>query len=228
MTAAMHSEITFNVFEQIADHKTLSLCRRVNKQWNRISSLNCVWEDKCRKLWSKKVYVPERYRILLAQGKAQEALKGSILDSRRSAITIEEFSGMPFFFRFKRAAGRYWTDMDPYWQNDEPICMKFNQNGPIDGLPEVQWKFAVEAGATCLACRSSQINVSVKDTSVLVYEVLRHSNWGFIIQNQWVLYASFPFNQEDDRLLDEFLLPTRRAPPPPPAHTAVVGDSAVD
>lgn len=178
---AMHSEeVTFNVFTQIADYKSLSLCCCVNKQWNRISSLNCVWEDQCRKLWSRKVYVPERYRILLAQGKAQEALKGSILDSRRAAITIEEFSGMPFFFRFKKAAGRYWTDMDPYWQNDEPICMRFNKSGPIDGLPEVQWKLIVEEGETWL--KSSQINVSVQDTCVLVYEVSRHRNWGFIIQ----------------------------------------------
>jgi hypothetical protein len=178
----MHSEITFNVLTQLADHKNLSLCCRVSKPWNRMSSLNCLWEDQCRKLWSKKVYVPEQYRTLLAQGKARNALKGSILDSKRTEITMEEFSEMPFFFRFKKAAGRYWTDMDPYWQNEEPICMRFSKNGPIDGLPEVQWKFVVSEGETCLVSRNSQIHVAVNDTCVLVYEVSRHSNWGFVIQ----------------------------------------------
>ena len=165
------------------EHKMLALCGSVSKQWNHVSRLNCLSEDQCRKLWSNKVYVPERYRILLAQGKAQEALKGSVLDSQRTAITMEEFWGIPFFFRFKKAAGRYLMDLDPFWQNNRPLCINFRKDGPIDGLPALKWTFpqSVGKGEDGLVC-SSHINVTIGESCILVYEVSRHSNWGFIIQ----------------------------------------------
>jgi hypothetical protein len=139
---------------------------------------NWVWNDLCLRLWSDKVYVPDKYRMLLAHGKAREALKGSVLDSKRTRITWDEFLVQPFYFRFKQSAGSYFTDIDPFWQRNEALCMKFSQDGPVIGIPDVKWKLNYSGCGGF----GSFINVISGDTCLVTYMVTRHRNWGFIIQ----------------------------------------------
>ena len=74
--------------------------------------------------------------------------------------------------------------MDPYWQNAEPLRIKFNPVGPVIGIPEVKWDF-VDVSED--KHRGSMIGVRLSNISVPTYLVSRHSNWGFIVQVHKVL-----------------------------------------
>jgi hypothetical protein len=63
-----------------------------------------VWDRLCRRLWSTKVYVPQRFVNQLG-GNSKEAYRQSLADGRRQTITKEELVQFVWNFRFKEAAG---------------------------------------------------------------------------------------------------------------------------
>jgi hypothetical protein len=172
----------FNVFMEIADPAKLAQCERVCKNWNFVARHKAIWRKLCINTWWNKVHVPEKYRTLLRNGRPREALIGSLIDSRRTVITKEEISSMPFYFRFKKAAGPYWTERDPFWRRDKPLCICFSKDGQVVGFPEVQWKFIDDGGDSCVDTCGSLISVNVRGSAVPTYIASRHSNWGFILQ----------------------------------------------
>ena len=174
-------EIISKVLKYPADHRYLARCGQVCKRWNVIASQESIWREVCIRFWMKKTYVPKHCRLLFAKGQCRNALKSSLLDCKRTAITKEEFSSINFYFRFKKVAGSYWTSMDPFWQGRKPLQIRFSPDGPVVGFEEVKWNFVDQEGQACHDS-GSFIRVTLKDVSVPTYMVFRHSNWGFIIQ----------------------------------------------
>jgi hypothetical protein len=172
------ADCMLQVMVQISDYRAAINCCSVCKRWNWIARQNSVWNELCLRLWSDKVYVPEKYRMLLAHGKAREALIGSVLDSKRTNITWGEFLFQPFYFRFKKNAGSYFTDLDPFWQENEALRMTFSKDGPVIGRPDFKWTFV---DGLC-GGSGTFLNVTAGDVCLVSYLVTRHSNWGFIIQ----------------------------------------------
>jgi hypothetical protein len=94
-----------------------------------------VWGSQCNKLWSGKVYVPERCKQLLASGQSALAYRTSLADSRRTRITADELTSQTLRWRFKAAAGEDWTAFDPYWQGEEPLSLRFQPDGRVVRQP---------------------------------------------------------------------------------------------
>jgi hypothetical protein len=176
------ADILFNVFTKVSDPATLAHCGSVCKNWSIVARHDSLWRELCIRTWWNKVHVPEKYRAQLCSGRARDALIGSIMDSRRTAITNEEISSVPFYFRFKKAAGTFWTERDPFWRRDKPLRIRFSKDGPVIGFPEVQWKFVDDGGDSCADTCGSLISVDVRGLPVPTYIVSRHRNWGFIMQ----------------------------------------------
>ena len=114
-------EILPIIFMQLCSHRSLAVCAEVCKLWRKAANHDGVWQDLCIKLWADKAYVPSSFRSLLGTGRSKEAFIGSLHDSKRTSITEEELSSYRFYFRFKRVAGTYWTEKDPFWSQNEPI-----------------------------------------------------------------------------------------------------------
>ena len=173
------------VFMQLHDHRWLAVCSLVCKQWKTLTNQNIVWRDVCSCLWADKVYVPHEYRDLRDSGRSKDAFTGSVLDSKRTAISADELTTLDFDFRFKRSAGTYWTDRDPFWISNTPLRIKYSMDGSVSGFPwdslQMRWHFVDERGITCEG-RGSFMRVAVNGRCVPTYKVSRHSNWGFILQ----------------------------------------------
>ena len=169
-------ELTSIVFSSL-DHRNVCLCCQVCKAWRTLGMQEDIWKVLCIRLWSDKVHVPNEFLSMLKHRRSRAAFKGSLLDSKRVSITLSEFSSFRFYFRFKKAAGNYWTDKDPFWRGECPICVSFNKEGPVPGNAEVKWDFSDAIGQD-----HSFIRVSIKNHSIPTYLVSRHINWGFIIQ----------------------------------------------
>ncbi len=178
-------EILLSSFLQIKDFKLVVRCSHVCKFWNAVARQNSLWRELCISLWSDKVFVPEKFKMLNKNGRSREAFIYSLMDSNRTSITSDELSSFQFYFRFKEVAGSYWTDQDPFWQKQEPLRITFSPDGRLVGFPwdvlEAKWRFVDKCGRTCRN-KGSFIRVSVNERSVPTYMVSRHSNWGFIMQ----------------------------------------------
>ena len=62
----------------------------------------------------------------------KHAYRHSLMDSRRVEFKdAEELCGLPFFFRFKSAAGHFWTDQDPSWNGAPAVVRTFNTDRTI-------------------------------------------------------------------------------------------------
>ena len=133
-------EVTSIVFSNL-DHRNLCLCCQVCKAWKALGMQEGIWKDLCIRLWSDKVHVPNEFLSMRTVGRARAAFIGSLLDSKRASITRLEFSSLRFYFRFKRAAGRYWTDQDPFWKGEYSISVRFDEIGPVPGNAEMKWDF---------------------------------------------------------------------------------------
>ena len=160
----------------------------VSRRWRALSAPDSpLWEKACMKLWSNpsKVYNP-------AAGDKSLSWKSRYLRSdaerKRKKLTFSELTTFEWKFRFKRTAGSWWMEVDPYWINgkDESKMMKrrfamdgtFQAIGDTDPLmsPEevMSWRFVGDNGA-----------VQVEDYPPL--KCRRLSDWGFCLENQWVL-----------------------------------------
>jgi hypothetical protein len=186
-------EFITTIFIQLDDHRWLVTCSHVSKLWNALARQDIVWRGLCIRLWSDKVVVPSNFRSLHDSDRSREAFVGSLLDSKRTAITVEELSSHRFYFRFKRVAGSYWTEKDPFWTHNQPMRISFSADGSVTGFPwdalEMKWHFVDDAGKPCQH-RGSFMRVAVNGRCVPTYTITRHDrNWGFILQ-VWTLLRS--------------------------------------
>ena len=155
---------------------------------------NDIWEAICSETFAGKVHIAPEVIQLRANGRAREALKLALIDSRREALTEAELTSFDWCFRFKAAAGPGWLEDDPYWQGSEPARVEFNGAGGISarGFPmleqrRLRWTWALGRGPF-----GSHVQLTVDGARVPTYVVSRHpSNWGWLMQSCWVLYTSF-------------------------------------
>mmetsp|Transcript_41476 Transcript_41476/g.117458 ORF Transcript_41476/g.117458 Transcript_41476/m.117458 type:complete len:250 (+) Transcript_41476:75-824(+) len=132
----------------------------------------------------------------------KEAVRCALRDSTRSWLTDVELMNLSWFFRFRPAAGQHWLSQDPYLRNQTPARAKFLPCGRmefegIEGLEtaRTEWSWATR-GAKRRGPRGSFLRVSLDGAPVPSYVVTRHPNWGFVMQNCWGIFTSFPMEQK--------------------------------
>ena len=117
--------------------------------WDTLIRQDALWRKLCDGLWDLKSHVPQDSRIMYDSEQCRGAFTVSS-SLQADSITTDELVNFTFSFRFKRTAGRYWTDKDPFWTENQPLCIKFLPNGSISGFPwdtpQMNWHF-VEEGA---------------------------------------------------------------------------------
>lgn len=161
----------------------------VSRQWYALSAPNSpLWQQACEKLWSKpsKVYNPAGSEHCRLSWK--ERYLYSDADRKRIKMNFSELTSFEWKFRFKRTAGVWWTEVDPYWVHgqDESMMMRrrFSMDGTFQAIgnsdplmaPEdtMSWRFVGDKGA-----------IQVEDFTPL--KCSRLSDWGFCLENQWVI-----------------------------------------
>jgi len=180
-------DIIFHIFRLVPPRQLLK-CNLVSSHWHRAANLPDLWEEICHDRWKGKVYVPAASQSNLTW--KQKYLKAES-DRQHSAATITatELTSFEWKFRFKRTAGTWFQETDPYWIHgkDESKMMRrrFIANGSIFRAPkgdpfhnenedeEMKWKF------------TSAGEVQVEQYPIL--RVRRTTDWGFILENAWVL-----------------------------------------
>ena len=125
-------------------------------------------------------------------------------------------TGTVWSFRFKQAAGREWTDQDPWYHGDAAKQLVFLSNGtvrelvsPLDAAPELIlpfgdgthqngvetfWRFVSQPLDLPKRMDGAYIRLTVGGRDVPTYLVKRSptGNWGFVMENCWSVFASFP------------------------------------
>jgi hypothetical protein len=183
----------------------------VSKSWFELQNSNWLWENLCEKLWSDKVYIPKKF-INMKPNAAKLAYIGSLHDSKRGYVTVDELCSFEWQFRFKEAAGSAWTENDPYWQGKPPSVTHFFPDGTmkrdtIVRAPDFKftWRFVDSSSG-----KKGEPGSFIRINNFPTYCVSRvQRNWGFIMQSCWALSASFPLpplnctdNDLDDAHLD--------------------------
>jgi hypothetical protein len=178
-------EIILIVFMHLGSHRRLLACAEVCKLWRIIANQDSIWKDLCIRLWADKAIVPDSFRALLDTGRSKDAYVGSLRDSTRTSITVEELTSYKFDFRFKQVAGRYWTEKDPFWIANKPMRISFSTDCSVSGFPwdalQMKWHFVDDDGKACEG-KGSAMRVAVNGRCVPTYTISRHSNWGIILQ----------------------------------------------
>lgn len=184
------------------------------------------WLHLCQRLWSSKLHVLPEAKLWAAAHRAREGYILSCVDATRDEIANEELCydpqtgrGTIWSFRFKGEAGPQWTAFDPWHAGEEPRRMVFLRDGRVGQIDarngELRLPFSDAADAHGLEVRwrnvtSPLIDGEVSRRSDAVYIRLRvggrdvptyvvhrhHSNWGFLMENCWGLFASFPLRRK--------------------------------
>ena len=176
-------EILQTIFIHLKNYRHLARSEQVCKHWRKVANTDSIWRDFVARVWRIKVYIPKYCQQLYEKRMSKKALEFSVLDSKRIEITREEFSSFDFSFRFKYAAGPYWTSLDPFWHGQEALRIQFGVEGAIVGYPQVKWTFSQGLSSSKIDSQTegSLIRVSLGDITEVTYAVSRHCNWGFII-----------------------------------------------
>jgi hypothetical protein len=179
------NEILTSIFMHIEDYRFILVCSEVCRRWSVLTQENEIWRSLCLAMWSGKAYVPLGFQSLSESGQSKHAFRLSLLDSKRTCITVDEITTLSFDFRFKKTAGKYWTELDPYWTSNQPMRINFHRDGSVSGFPwnmlQMKWYFVDEEG-NHFDGKGTNIRVVVNGRCVPTNKVSRHLNWGFIIQ----------------------------------------------
>jgi hypothetical protein len=163
----------------------------VCKRWHALATSDAVWQPVCEILWEGKSYVPAKGLDLPTW---KERYLRSDYERKRKKISFTELTTFEWRFRFKRTAGAWWAQIDPYWvhNKDESRMMRrrfavdgtfqaIGQNDPLmDPHMAMSWRFVGDG-------------VQVEEFPVL--QCSRTRDWGFVLENQWVIFkADLPLN----------------------------------
>jgi hypothetical protein len=89
----------------------------VNKVWYDWSRDNYLWQNLLFQLWADKVYIP-KFCKFLASSHPRIAYYLSILDSKRTFLTLDDLTSDEWSFRFKESAGEEWLQFCPWHQGN--------------------------------------------------------------------------------------------------------------
>lgn len=185
-TNVLTEDITRQIFSLLPPRQLLKVAL-VSKQWRRLASLDQIWKEICLKQWDGKVYVPAADSDLGLSWKSRYVKAEA--DRKRTTLTLEELCAMPWRFRFKRTAGTWWESIDPYWLHGKDESKMMIRTFTCDGLmiapagdplmdpnEGMRWRF------------TAKNDVQVEDFPPLV--VKRRPDWGFTLENQWVVFRA--------------------------------------
>ena len=119
---SLPAELLAIVFDFAAAEAVLR-CAAVCRTWRPVALADRAWEPRYATLVEGKQFVTELEREDQLSAKTGFgsttccAFFGTIRDSSRTAITLEELCSLEFCFRFKSGAGESWTRMDPCAEN---------------------------------------------------------------------------------------------------------------
>lgn len=148
--------------------------------------------------------------------------------------------GTVWSFRFKACAGPDWTAHDPWHAGGRPRRMVFLRDGRVlqidsNGRPlhpfadarraggvKVRWRkvngalIEGETGGNNNNVNNVYIRLRVDGRDVPTYLVHRHgSNWGFLMENCWGVFASFPLPRKDSHITRAPIILDTTAPSTP-------------
>jgi F-box-like len=189
-TKIFTDDILVRIF-RLLPARQLFKCNLVSSHWHRAANLPEIWEEICQTRWEGKVYIPAAGQTNLTW--KQKYLKAES-DRQHSAasITFTELTTFDWRFRFKRQAGTWFQETDPYWVHgkDESKMMRrrFIADGSVfrapegdpfhddDNEEEMKWKFT----------RSGEVQVEHYPP----LRIRRTPDWGFLLENAWVVLVA--------------------------------------
>ena len=171
----------------------LAAAARVSRTWATTIAMNSLWVEVCHRTWvGRHVSDACRRQHVLD---ARAALRRSLAEARSCHIDKAMLCGLTWSFRFKRVAGREWTDTDPYWLGLPARTVCFESDGGLrfseqcwEGM--MRWKLE---GGCILRVKHAVLG------SFPGEKLVRHpTNWGFVFHSAWVVYSSFSMSRASD------------------------------
>ncbi|GAQ79024.1 hypothetical protein KFL_000230050 [Klebsormidium nitens] len=167
------------------DSRALATCTLVCKSWGGLAREDGLWEQHLDELCRGKAAVP---KVALTAESKMVAFGACLRDAKRAKIMVQDLCGTAFEFRFKWSAGDFWRNLDPSWRSEPPFIRVFHPDNVVSPGPndtvfnDMTWKFTkTKDGKPGRYVRINQwpsLNVS------------RTENWGWTLQNCWVIYSS--------------------------------------
>lgn len=182
-------EDVFTVVLSLLDVASLARSVSVCSKWKSIAESDFLWEKHCWQLWKDKF--TERTRSLNPIEPSITAYYLSIEESRRIRITVDDLCSHSWNFWYKREAGNYWVNSDPYWRGLNPMRRYFHRDGyisadpddPLWGGHECRWNFTEMQDENSLM-------VSVRINKWPPLKISRTSCWEWRMENFMVVYQT--------------------------------------
>eukprot|EP00253_Pinus_taeda_P016975 PITA_16975 len=196
----------FALVLSLLDVESLARSVSVSSKWKSVAESDILWAKHCRELWKDKVTV--RATSLHQIEPRITAYCLSLEEGCRIRITADDLCSYTWNFWYKREAGNYWVNCDPYWRGLHPMRRYFHRDGyvsadpddPLWGGHECRWNFTKMHKE-----RSVMVCVRINEWPPL--NVSRTSCWGWRMENFMVVYqtshpheSSEPGAAVDDRM----------------------------
>ncbi|KAL4860224.1 hypothetical protein ACK3TF_000411 [Chlorella vulgaris] len=172
--------------------QTLAVASLVSSGWRAAADADTLWVANCTSAWQHKVYIPAAGRLDLT---FKQRYVEAELDAARTELQAKELCAFRWGFRFKEAAGAFWTAQDPFWSEGDRSSRSLMQrlflaNGsvcappddPIFGDHERQWRFTKSKGG------KPGHFIQINHWPSLIIERLLDGGWR--MQNEWVVYEA--------------------------------------
>ena len=195
------SDLLLEALRHLTPHQ-LNQASLVSKAWGHRVSIR--WSGLFREVWADKVCpVPAATSAYLSAGKVKLAVWSSLKLSQLCTLGTEEMTDGAWSFRFKKAAGKYWTQDDPYWRGGAAHTVKFNADSTVElhgGYDErgltATWGLldaAMHGKADAAEHGHDCVRIWLDGQVLPSYRVTRNANnWGFLLSSCWGLYTSWP------------------------------------
>lgn len=162
----------------------LAKCLLVSTSWRELSESPELWHSHCKALWQDKRYVPEDIQRDI---NPKTAYARSIQDCQRTTITATELCSFAWTFKFKHQAldqhhSGSGNEMIRYFQQDGSYVI--GENDCPYQHPRYRWQFLTHKGGRPGVC------VQINRFPCLA--VSRTPDWGWRMENPWVLFTSNP------------------------------------
>ena len=195
-----------------------------------ITANDMLWRSVCLKVWSEKKYVPSLYKRLAGiesvdasdrnvtddtktemesksnECDARKALRLSVLDCERTVISMRELcDDTQWFFHFKGnrlADAEHWTRM--HFGCDGSVTFHSDRRNDITAGFFAGKRFVWEF--TGALSQSEKFGNAIRINNFVPEKVSRSKDWGWVIQNPHVIYASFAMSAPNSDEFRELLI----------------------
>jgi hypothetical protein len=162
----------------------------VSKAYHTVATEASLWRPRCEHAWGGKVYVPAAARGDLTW--KQRYLMADA-DRKRTVISAEELCAFTWRFRFKRTAGAFWMQIDPYWlEGKDPAAMVqrfFHPDGTLTS-PVNDYLWGEDATMRWKSVTAAEGGMAVRINQYPNLTVSRTRDWGWRMENMWVVFEA--------------------------------------